>query len=77
MNLRERAVFQAAHDAWTATGRPVAADIVARTTGFDDATLQQILEALYNQGHLGDVLRGDNRIDSVAFRRRRAGPERR
>lgn len=67
MNLRERAVYRAAHNIWNATGRPVPAAVIASASGFDDATLQPILRALAAKDYFDDVLRGDDRIDAVAF----------
>jgi hypothetical protein len=67
VNLRERAVVRAAHDVWTATGRPVSADAIAQASGFDDATTQQVLNALDLKGYFADALRGDDRIDAVSF----------
>jgi hypothetical protein len=67
VNLRERAVLKAAQDIWNRTGRPVSADAIAQAAGFDDETTQQALGALYSKGFFGDALRGDDRIDSVAY----------
>lgn len=66
-NLRERTVLKAAEDIWTRTGRPVSAEAIAEAAGFDDQNTQQVLNALDSKGYFGDALRGDDRIDSVAF----------
>jgi hypothetical protein len=64
VNPRERAVLKAAEDIWN-TRRPVSVAAIARATGFDDAALQPILQALDAKGYFTDAVRGDDRIDSV------------
>ncbi|WP_155764634.1 hypothetical protein [Mycobacterium intracellulare] len=67
MNLGERVVFKAARDIWDRTRRPVPANAITEATGFDDETTQQVLHALDLKGFFADALRGDDRIDSIAF----------
>jgi hypothetical protein len=67
VNPRERAVHRAAHDIWDRTGRPVSADTIAPAAGFDYATTQQVLNALFIKGYFTDALRGDDPNDSVSF----------
>lgn len=66
MNLRQ-AVYRAGQNIAARTGRPVPATDIAKSTGVDDATVQQILADLDAKGYIADALRGDDRIDAVAF----------
>jgi hypothetical protein len=65
VNIREQEVLRAAQEIWDRTGRPVSADAITQTAGFDDETTQQALRALDAKGYFGDALRGDDRIQSV------------
>ncbi|WP_301149005.1 helix-turn-helix domain-containing protein [Mycobacterium simiae] len=66
MNLGQ-AVYRAGQNIAARTGRPVPATDIAKSTGVDDATVQQILADLDAKGYIADALRGDDRIDAVAF----------
>ena len=66
-DTREQAVLRAAMEIWDTTGDPVSAADIAQAVGFDDGTTQQALSALDSKGHFVDALRGDDRIDCVAF----------
>ena len=66
-DTREQAVLRAAMEIWDTTGDPVSAADIAQAVGFDDGTTQQALSALDSKGHFADALRGDDRIDCVAF----------
>jgi hypothetical protein len=60
-------VYKAAQDIWDRTRRPVSANAIGEATGMDDETLQPVLHALDLKAYFADALRGDDRIDSIAF----------
>lgn len=45
----------------------MSAAAIASASGFDAATTQDVLNALFLKGFFADALRGDDRIDAVTF----------
>jgi hypothetical protein len=66
VNMRERAIFEAAQDIWNETAAPVSAEAIGPRAGFDEKATQLALRALHAKGYFGNVLTGDDRIVCIA-----------